>query len=425
MLHSKFFLKSTRGVPKDEVAKNAIMLIKAGFVYKELAGVYAYLPMGLRVVEKIKGIAREEMNSAGGSELIMTNLQSKELWEKTDRWDDKNVDIWFKTKLKNDAEIGLAWSHEEPLTNMMTQYVQSYKDLPMYVYQFQTKLRNEVRAKSGIMRGREFVMKDLYSFTRSEEEHSQIYSRMIEAYNNFYKKLGIGGETFLVAAGGGDFTKNISHEFQTICEAGEDMIYVDRKTMTGVNSEVIDDREALAKVNLKKEDLEQVKTSEVGNIFSFGPEKSEKLGLYFTDSDGLKKPVILGSYGIGITRVMGVLVEKFADDKGLVWPKSVAPFDIEIVSLHKETGDDVYNKSKEVYENLNQKYEVLLDDRDGSAGVKLNDADLYGIPVQIIIGQKGFEKGVAEVKVRKSGEVREVKLVELGNNIESIWQEVF
>jgi prolyl-tRNA synthetase len=425
MLHSKFFLKSGRGVPKDEVAKNAIMLIKAGYVYKEMAGVYVYLPMGLRVVEKIKQIAREEMNNAGGQELIMTNLQRKELWEKTDRWDDKNVDIWFKTKLKNDTEIGLAWSHEEPITDMMTNYISSYRDLPAYLYQFQTKLRNEVRAKSGIMRGREFVMKDLYSFTKSEAEHMEIYNKMIEAYNSFYKKLGVGDETFLVAAGGGDFTKNISHEFQTICEAGEDIIYVNRKTMTGVNSEVIDDQEALEKVNLKKADLEQVKTSEVGNIFSFGSEKSEHLGLYFTDSDGVKKPVILGSYGIGITRVMGVLVEKFGDDKGLVWPKSVAPFQLEIVSLHKEKGDEVYNKSSDVYELLKSKYEVLFDDRDASAGVKLNDADLYGIPVQIIIGQKGLEKGVAEIKVRKSGEVVEVKLVELPNIIESIWQKVF
>lgn len=425
MLHSNFFLKTLHDAPSDEVTKNATMLIKAGYVYKEMAGVYAYLPMGLRVVEKIKQIAREEMNNFGGSELIMTNLQRKELWEKTGRWDDKNVDVWFKTKLKNDTEIGMAWSHEEPITDMMTKYVQSYKDLPLYVYQFQTKLRNEVRAKSGIMRGREFVMKDLYSYTTSNEEHEKFYNSMIQAYKNFYNRVGVGEETFLVAASGGAFTQNISHEFQTITDAGEDIIFVDRKTMTGVNSEVIDDVEALSKINLKKEDLVEVKTSEVGNIFSFGPEKSEKLGLYFTDSDGVKKPVILGSYGIGITRMMGVLVEKFGDDKGLVWPKAVAPFQIQIVTLHKEVGDDVYKAGQRIYDSLNKKYEVLWDDRNASAGVKLNDADLYGIPLQVILGGKSLEKGIVEIKLRKTSEVFEIKLDELSNQIESIWQKVF
>lgn len=434
MLHSKIFAKTKKEVPSDELTKNATLLIKAGFVYKEMAGVYAYLPMGLRVVEKIKQIAREEMNNAGGNELIMTNLQRKELWEKTDRWNDEKVDVWFKTKLKNDTELGLAWSHEEQITNMMTQYVQSYKDLPLYVYQFQTKLRNEVRAKSGIMRGREFVMKDLYSYTVSQEAHEKFYNSMIKAYLNFYKRIGVGEETFLVSASGGAFTSNISHEFQTITDAGEDIIHVDRKTMTGVNSEVINDDLALEKIGLSKDNLEEVKTSEVGNIFSFGPEKSEKLGLYFTDSDGIKKPVILGSYGIGITRMMGVLVEKFGDEKGLVWPKSVAPFKIEIISLHKEnnSGDMVFELANKIYENLQNsqfKNEVLFDDRNLSAGNKLNDADLYGIPMQIIIGQKNLEKGVIEIKSRKDNEITELKSdlsnEELYLEINKIWEKLF
>ncbi len=436
MLHSKIFVKTKKEVPSDETTKNATLLIKAGFVYKEMAGVYAYLPMGLRVVEKIKNIAREEMNKYGGNELIMTNLQRKELWEKTDRWDDKNVEVWFKTKLKNDTEIGLAWSHEEQITNMMTQYVQSYKDLPLYVYQFQTKLRNEVRAKSGIMRGREFVMKDLYSYTTSEEKHTEFYNKMIEAYLNFYKRIGVGDETFLVAASGGAFTSNISHEFQTITDAGEDIIYVDRKTMTGVNSEVIEDDLALQKIGLAKENLEQVKTSEVGNIFSFGAEKSEKLNLHFMDSDGIKKPVILGSYGIGITRMMGVLVEKFGDEKGLVWPKAVAPFEFIISSLHKEEGDNVYNKSKEIYENISKSFtehnssmQVLFDDRNLSIGNKLGDAELYGIPVQIIVGQKNLDRNVVEVKIRKTGETIELQAdlgsKEFNQEINKIWQKVF
>lgn len=416
MLHSKLFLKSAHDAPSDEVTKNATLLIKAGFVYKEMAGVYAYLPMGLRVVEKLKQIAREEMNIFGGQEMHMATLQSKELWEKTDRWNDANVDIWFKSKLKNGSEIGFGWSHEEPFVNMMKSYVQSYKDLPLYPYQFQQKLRNEERAKSGIMRGREFLMKDLYSFSKTEQDHVEFYNKMIEAYKNFYNRIGIGVDTFLTSASGGAFTKNISHEFQTICDAGEDIIYVDRKTMTAVNDEV---------AGAEKDSLEKVKTSEVGNIFSFGDEKSEKLGLYFTDSDGTKKPVILGSYGIGITRVMGVLVEKFGDDKGLVWPAAVAPFQIEVISLHKEIGDEVYGAAKNVYEELGKKFEVLFDDRNIGVGAKLNDADLYGIPLQVILGGKSLEKGVVELKVRKSGESFEIKLPELGNQIESIWQKVF
>ncbi len=429
MLHSQLFLKTKKEVPSDEVTKNASLLIKAGFIYKEMAGVYAYLPAGLRVQEKIKQIAREEMNKYGGNELIMTNLQRKELWEKTDRWNDENVDVWFKSNLKNGNEIGFAWSHEEPITDMMKQYVQSYKDLPLYVYQFQTKLRNEERAKSGIMRGREFVMKDLYSYVTSNEAHEKIYNQMIEAYTNFYKRVGLGEETFLVAASGGAFTKNISHEFQTITDAGEDIIFVDRSKMIGVNSEVIEDENALNKVGLKKENLEKVKTSEVGNIFSFGPEKSEKLGLYFTDSDGTKKPVILGSYGIGITRVMGVLVEKFGDEKGLVWPKSVAPFGLEVISLHKEIGDEIYKKSEDIYKTLKNNFEVLFDDRNISVGQKLADADLYGIPVQIIVGAKNLEKNIIEIKFRKTGEIFEIKAnldsSDLLKEINNLWQKVF
>ncbi len=429
MLHSKLFLKTKKEAPSDEVAKNAQLLIRAGYIYKEMAGVYAYLPTGLRVIEKIKKIAREEMNKYGGQEMQMTTLQSKELWEKTDRWNSELVDIWFKSKLNNGSEVGFGWSHEEPFVNMMAQYVQSYKDLPVYVYQFQQKLRNEERAKSGIMRGREFLMKDLYSFTKDNEDHEKFYKQMIEAYINFYKRIGIGEETFLVAASGGAFTQNISHEFQTITDAGEDIIYVDRKSMTGVNSEVIEDELALQKVGLAKENLEKVKTSEVGNIFSFGGEKSEKLGLHFSESDGTKKPVILGSYGIGITRVMGVLVEKFGDDKGLVWPKAVAPFDIEIISLHKEKTDEIFKASKDIYEKLEKNFEVLLDDREASVGVKLNDADLYGIPMQIIVGHKGLERGVVEVKLRKTGEIVELNAnlgrEEFKKEIESLWQKVF
>src|SRR5476651_517153 len=237
---SQLFTKTSKTVPADETAKNAQLLIQAGFIYKVMAGVYAYTPLGLRVVENIKQIVREEMNAVNGQELIMTNLQHRAPWEKTGRWDDKVVDIWFKTKLKDESEVGLAWSHEEAIIEMMRQFVSSYKDLPISVYQFQTKLRNELRAKSGIMRGREFVMKDMYSLNVDAKHHDEYYNSVIEAYKKVFDRLGIGKDTYVTYASGGAFTK-FSHEFQTICEAGEDVIYLDRTQNIAVNEEVLDD----------------------------------------------------------------------------------------------------------------------------------------------------------------------------------------
>lgn len=424
MKHTQIFTKTRKEFPTDEVAKNAQLLIKAGFVHKEMAGVYAYLPMGLRVVEKIKNIVRAEMNAYEGQEMIMTSLQKKETWLKTDRWSDEKVDVWFKSQLKNGTEVGFGWSHEEPITEMMKNFIHSYKDLPVYAYQFQTKLRNELRAKSGIMRGREFVMKDLYSYTRSEEQHETIYNGMIQAYKNVFEKCGIGHDTFLTVASGGAFTKNVSHEFQTICDAGEDIVYIDRNRGIAYNKEIIDDSNEVERLGLMVDNLEQVKTAEVGNIFSFGPTKSEQMELFFMDEDGKNKPVILGSYGIGITRLMGVVADKYGDDKGLVWPKNIAPYHIEVVSLHKESDDEVYKASSEVYSALSAKYDVLFDDRKMSPGSKMFDADLYGCPVQVIIGAKSLEKGVVEVKIRQSGEVAEVTLADIASHVDKIWSAV-
>ncbi len=404
MRHTNIFTKTRKEYPKDELAKNAQILIKAGFVHKEMAGVYSYMPFGIRVLENIKKIAREEMNTQDGQEMIMSSLQRKETWEVTDRWDDTNVDIWFKSHLKNGTEVGFGWSHEEPITDMMKNFITSYKDLPLYTYQFQTKFRNELRAKSGIMRGREFVMKDLYSYSKNEEEHTVFYNAMIQSYLNFYKRVGLGDDTFVTVASGGVFTKNISHEFQTICDAGEDIIYIDREKNIAYNEEAVEES------GVDKTTLEQAKTAEVGNIFSFGGDKSEKMGLFFMDTDGTNKPVVLGSYGIGITRVMGVIVEKYADDKGLVWPKNISPYQIEIVSLFKDRDDKVHLESEKIYSLLKNKYEVLFDDRNLGAGPKMFDADLYGIPLQIIIGDKSLVKDSVEIKNRQTGEVVEVNI---------------
>src|SRR3990167_3064406 len=394
---SQLFTKTSKSAPADEVAKNAQLLIRAGYVYKVMAGVYAYTPLGLRVLENIKQVVREEMNVVNGQELIMTNLQPKETWQTTGRWDDDVVDVWFKTQLKDETEIGLAWSHEEAIMEMMQQFVKSYKDLPTSVYQFQTKLRNELRAKSGIMRGREFVMKDMYSLHASADDLDTYYNSVIEAYKRVYARLGLGDDTYVTFASGGAFTK-FSHEFQTICDAGEDILYVHREKNIAVNEEVLED--AIAELGIDRNELEKVKSAEVGNIFNFGSEKSEQMNITVTSKKGQQQPIYLASYGIGITRVMGVIVEKFADEKGIVWPESVAPAKVYLVSLCKEPQDVA--KADALYEQLKkQGVEVLYDDRaDTSAGAKFADSDLLGIPKRVVISPKMIEKNSVEIKKR-------------------------
>lgn len=387
MKYSQLFGKTRKEAPADEVSKNAQLLVKAGFVHKEMAGVYAYLPLGLRVLEKIKQIVREEMNAIGGQELIMATLQKKELWEQTDRWDDEKVDVWFKSELKNGTEVGFGWSHEEPITEMLKQYVASYRDLPVYVYQFQTKLRNELRAKSGIMRGREFVMKDMYSYATSENAHDAFYEKSKEAYMSVFERVGLGDDTFITFASGGAFTK-FSHEFQTITKAGEDTIYLDRNKKIGINEEVFND-ETIQITGVNKENLEKVTTAEVGNIFTFGTTKCDQLGLEYTDEEGNSAKIYLGSYGIGITRLMGVIVEKFSDEKGIIWPESVSPYKVHLVGLNLDD-PTVYRNAYELYETLIEKnVEVLFDDRlETSAGQKFSDADLIGCPIRLVVSKK-------------------------------------
>ncbi|MBI1974486.1 MAG: prolyl-tRNA synthetase [Candidatus Zambryskibacteria bacterium] len=399
MKQSQLFTKTRREAPKDEISKNAILLTRAGFIHKEMAGVYSYLPLGLRVLKKIENIIREEMNELGAQEIELTALQDKNLWEKTNRWDDKIVDIWFKIA---DGNLGLGFTHEEPLTRIMAEYISSYRDLPAYVYQFQNKFRNELRAKSGIMRGKEFLMKDLYSFSRTEEEHANFYNKVKVAYEKIFNRAGIGNRTYFATASGGSFG-NISHEFQTICDAGEDSIYITNK----------EKREAKNK-ELGIENLEEKKSVEVGNIFPLGIRFSEAIGLYFKDENGENKPVVMGSYGIGLGRLMGTVVEVLSDKKGIVWPREISPFSIHLLSL----SESAKAFSDEVHKTLEaNKIEVLYDDRDLRAGEKFADADLIGIPAQVIIGEKSLASKTLEVKNRASGETREMTLENLINEL--------
>lgn len=408
MRQSHLFTKTRREAPKDETAKNADLLIRAGFIQKMQAGVYSFLPLGLRVIEKIKDIVREEMNAIGGQEVSLAALQDKKIWEATNRWSDAVVDNWFKTKLANDTELGLGFTHEEPLTDLMRDHIRSFRDLPTYVYQFQTKFRNEKRAKSGILRGREFIMKDLYSFSKTVEEHEAFYEKVKQAYVSIFKKVGIGDRTYVTFSSGGSFAP-FSHEFQMLTDAGEDIIYIDKEKNIAINEEV-NNEEVRATLSLEASKLVEAKAVEVGNIFSLGTKFSEPLGLNFqTEGEGGNQPVIMGSYGIGIPRLMGAVVEALADEKGIVWPKSIAPFAAHIILVGKS--EESKKRAETLYQKLNEeKLETLFDDRESArAGEKFADADLMGMPVQAIIGDKSDQ---VEVKDRVTAEVKNMSVDE-------------
>lgn len=561
---SQLFTKTRKEAPAEETSRNAQLLIRAGYIHKEMAGVYAFLPLGLRVLENIKQIVREEMNAVGGQELMMTALQPRELWEKTDRWDDTKVDNWFKTKLANGAELGVGLTHEEPIVDVVGQYVTSYKDLPLSVYQIQSKFRNELRAKSGLLRGREFMMKDMYSFCRTQQEHEELYEKIADAYMRVYDRLGLGDITFRTKADGGIFTERYSDEYQTLSGIGEDTIFNVPDTDNWFNQEVapaiapsfvIDEQlspmeevegkgiigvEALAEylripvakttktmlyqtddgrviavavrggyevneIKLRKVvDAKMVKLAdettvrrvtgaeigyagiinlpddvtvivdescanrinfemganrtnfhsinvnwgrdlplpdrfydikvakegdfhpdtkmqyqvhkgvEVGNIFPLESKYTDALDVYYTDENGDQQSIIMGCYGIGISRLMGILVEHFSDEKGIVWPENVAPFTVYIARLHSseavvEAADSIYNQLQKAGVG------VLYDDREMRPGEKFADADLLGIPYRLVISEKTVESGKHELKRRTDAESKLVSADELMN----------
>jgi prolyl-tRNA synthetase len=408
---SNLFTKTRKQAPAEETAKNAQLLIRAGYIHKEMAGVYVYLPLGLRVIENIKKIVREEMDAIGGQEVQMTTLQPKEIWEKTNRWDDKVVDNWFKTKLANGTELGVGLTHEEPIVDVLSDYISSHKDLPVLVYQIQNKFRNELRAKSGLLRGREFIMKDMYSFARSQAEHDELYEMVAKAYDRVYDRLGIGDITYRTYADGGYFTPRFSDEYQMLSDIGEDTIYVDSDQKIAVNKEVIDD-ERLAKIKIDKSKLQERRAIEVGNIFPLESKYTDALGVYYTDEAGKQQSLIAGCYGIGVSRLMGALAEHFSDEKGLIWPENVAPAKVYIARL----GDDktVVKEADELYKELTRlKIEVLYDDRDTRPGEKFADADLLGIPYRVVVSDKTVATGKHELKGRKQAESRSLNSSEL------------
>jgi len=401
MRQSKLFTKTRREAPSDEVAKNAQLLIRGGFVHKEMAGVYSYLPLGLRVLTKIENIIREEMDAIGGQEIRMATLHPSENWKKTGGWD--AVDVLFKIQSRTEKEYALGQSEEEIVTPIAQEYALSYKDLPVAIYQIGQKYRDELRAKSGVMRGREFGMKDMYSFHETQEDFEKFYEIVKASYLKAFTRCGL--EVKVTEASGGAFSEKLSYEFMALSEAGEDdILYCDACTHCA-NVEVAKEKEGAVCPKCGKGKLLKARAVEVGNVFDLGTKYPKAFGFTYKDKKGKEQTPIVGCYGFGTSRLVGTIVETFADDRGMVWPESVAPFAVHLVSLGKP-GDDVAKAADELYDGLTGAgVEVLYDDRDLRAGEKFADSDLLGIPRRIVVGKDAVATGEFEVVNRATGEV--------------------
>jgi len=402
---SHLFTKTRKEAPKDEVAKNAELLVRAGFVHKEMAGVYSYLPLGLRVLCKIENIVREEMNKVGGQEIRMATLHPSEPWRQTGAWD--SVDVLFKIQSRTEKEYALGQSEEEIVTPIAQQYVQSYKDLPLAVYQIGQKYRDELRAKSGIMRGREFGMKDMYSFHATQEDFERFYEVVKGAYFRVFERCGLSAKA--TEASGGNFSEKISYEFMVLTDAGEDdIIYCDSCDYCA-NTEVAKTKAGEKCPRCGAISTKQARAVEAGNVFDLGQKYPKAFNFTYRAEDGSDQYPIVGCYGLGTTRLMGTIVETFTDEKGIVWPHEIAPFQFHLVEI-PSNDVAVHARAEALYADLTSRgFEVLYDDREVSAGVKFADAELIGIPYSIVVSEKLLKKNaLAETKERRSGVVKEI-----------------
>lgn len=405
--------KTAKNVAADSESINAKLLVQAGFVDQEMAGVYTWLPLGLVVLRKIEDIVREEMNALGASEIFMPSLQPKEYWDATNRWE--GVDVLFKLKSQTGKDYALGCTHEEVVTPLIKKFVQSYKDLPLAVYQINTKFRDELRAKSGVLRGREFRMKDMYSFHTTQEDLSAFYQRALKAYVRAYSRCGL--QVKVVQASGGVFTQNLSHEFQALTDAGEDVLIACEKCEFGENTEIATKSEGEACPNCGAT-LVKTKGIEVGNIFDLGTKYSDAFELDFTGEDGTRKRVLMGCYGIGTSRLVGSIVEASHDDKGMIWPKSVAPALVHLVRLGTEP--ETITAGDALYEELRAAgVSVFYDDRDASAGAKFGDADLMGMPLRLTISKRMIAEEAIEWKARTEAEATKVTRAEVMEKIQA------
>ena len=408
MYLSQLFTRTSKESHADASSINADLLTRAGFIHKTMAGVYSYLPLGLVVLRKIEQIIREEMNSIGGQEILMSGLSPKESWKKSGRWE--GFDALFKMPAAGDTEYGLNPTHEEIVTPLVKNFVQSYKDLPFGAYQIQTKFRNEPRAKSGVLRGREFLMKDLYSFHADQEDLDDYYEVVHGAYDKIFERLGLSEKTYYTYASGGTFSK-FSHEFQVVLDQGEDHIYISTEAekkgeRVAINKEIFEEGKTECPVTGSKE-FREARASEAANIFKLGTKFSEPFDLQYTDAEGKQYPIPMGCYGVGVSRLMGIVVEAFADDDGMRWPENLSPADVHIVPIAKSEDDQSYKEAVALYKKLIAAgTSAIIDDRLGSSvGAKLADADLIGCPKRIVISPKTLDAEGAEVKDRMTGEV--------------------
>jgi prolyl-tRNA synthetase len=406
MRQSQFFCKTLKEEPKDEKSINAQLLVRGGFIYKEMAGAYTYLPLGLRVLRKIENIIRGEIERIGGREILMTIFQPKKLWEETGRWSKEIGRVMYKCQ-EDSKEIGLGPTHEEMLTDIIRHYLKSYTELPLYLYQIQTKFRREPRARSGLLRGREFDMKDLYSFHSSQEDFKKYYQKVTQAYLRIFKRCGL--EAIVTEAAGKGFTKEYTHEFQVLAEGGEDTIVFCPRGDFSQNKEIAKFKKG-QKCPKCKSILKEGKSIEVGNIFPLGTKYSKAMDVFFVDKAGSRKLIIMGCYGIGLSRMMGAIVEVHHDQNGIIWPKTVAPFQVHLIQI--ENSQKVKKASEKLYQDLQkQGIEVLYDDRkEKSAGEKFADGDLIGIPYRIVISERTLAKDKAEIKKRSEKKVKLVKI---------------
>jgi len=405
MKQSQLFTKTKKDISSEITSINAQLLTRAGFIDQLTAGVYTMLPLGLRVLQKVEHIIREEMNAIGGQEILMPTLQPKELWEQTDRWD--HIDILFKLTGSGDKEYTLGSTHEEVVTPLLQKFLFSYKDFPTYTYQIQTKFRDEARAKSGLLRGREFRMKDLYSFHTDQADLDTYYVRVTAAYHTIYKRCGLGDKTIKTYASGGAFSK-YSHEFQTLSDVGEDHIYVCHPCNVAINKEIIEDLKQTCP-ECGNTDLEEKQAIEVGNIFKLGTKFTDAFGLTYANKEGKEETALMGCYGIGPSRVIGTIVEVHHDDNGIIWPAAVAPFQVHLISLCR---DEDVPTADALYAHLTASaIEVLYDERqDISAGQKFADSDLIGIPIRIVISKRTLEQHTVEIKKRTEEETHIISI---------------
>lgn len=405
MRYSSFFGKTSKTAPADAESLNARLLVQAGYVDQLMAGVYSYLPLGLRVLDRIKDIIREEMNAIGGQEILMPALTPAEPWQQTGRWTDPGPEVMFQLKGRGDKDMGLGWTHEEIVTPLAAKFIRSYKDLPLAVYQIQDKFRNEPRAKSGLLRGREFSMKDLYSFHRDEADLEAYYELAKAAYLRVYERCGL--NALVVEASGGAFSQ-YSHEFQVLTPSGEDIVYYCQQCGYAQNREISQFKAGDA---CPKDGgvMAEGKAIEVGNIFQLKTRFTAAFNVNYTDADGVSKPVQMGCYGIGPSRVMGTVVEALADTKGIIWPKEITPYQVHLIMIPAKD-EVVATNIRQTAEGLEASLEaagftVLYDDReDTRAGEKFADADLIGIPLRLVISEKSLGAGGAEWKERAAAD---------------------